>query len=340
MSVNGHRPPKVTPLRRSKKSSSLFSPYLILSHFVLALSSFQMGLFFGGHSCDDHNAVSEAACEDSSVKNESSSSSFTGTANSIFPSEGRKLVEAAAFVDRNDFVSTFDYGMPWDETKPGNKFVLMLYNNGKSIPTGHNKNASGSSIPILSASKAAENCNILKVVQLQPNQENHCVALVGQWESYHVQKLVRTDLKEDFTYAPRGYKPGGRKTWLPKAKVLTDQHGYGTALRKYLELLPRSLERLEPIVSKAGGKDKTVVVMVCNFGQSELLVNFVCAARSRGLDLSRIVLFATDKDIIGVAEALGIHVFDVDDAFGTDMPVDAARMYGDTRFAGKCQQGL
>jgi hypothetical protein len=75
--------------------------------------------------------------------------------------------------------------------------------------------------------------------------------------------------------------------------------------------------------------------MVCNFGQSELLFNFVCSARARGLDLSKILLFATDEDIIDLATNLGIAVFDVQDSFG-EMPKAAARAYGDKVFAGMC----
>ena len=88
------------------------------------------------------------------------------------------------------------------------------------------------------------------------------------------------------------------------------------------------------MAAKVADKDKTIVVMVCNFGQSELLFNFVCSAKSRGMDLSRILLFATDKDIIDLAESLGLAFFDVQDAFG-EMPTAAARKYGDKRFAGK-----
>jgi hypothetical protein len=49
--------------------------------------------------------------------------------------------------------------------------------------------------------------------------------------------------------------------------------------------------------------------MVTNFGQAQLLVNFVCSARARGLDISRLLLFATDRETSKLAESLGIPVF-------------------------------
>ena len=38
-------------------------------------------------------------------------------------------------------------------------------------------------------------------------------------------------------------------------------------------------------------KGKTVIVMTCNRGQSELLMDFACSARARGLDLQNVVVF-------------------------------------------------
>ena len=65
---------------------------------------------------------------------------------------------------------------------------------------------------------------------------------------------------------------------------------------------------LKPIAEKVA-KQNTVVTMVCNFGQSELLLNFVCAAKSRGLDISSILIFATDEETKELAEGIGLTVF-------------------------------
>jgi hypothetical protein len=114
-------------------------------------------------------------------------------------------------------------------------------------------------------------------------------------------------------------------------------------LTEYLVGLPDSLERLRPIAAKVanddnGGDDndgqatmktnnsqrRPIVVLVCNFGQSELLMNFVCSARARGLDLSQVLLFATDSDTAVLAKSLGLAVFEVGNAFG-DMPKGSAQ---------------
>jgi hypothetical protein len=79
-------------------------------------------------------------------------------------------------------------------------------------------------------------------------------------------------------------------------------------------------------------KSNAFVVMVCNKGQSVLLHNFVCNARAKGLDLSRVVMFATDEYTRKLCEELGIAAFYDEGIFGS-MPETAAMRYGDRSFA-------
>lgn len=55
--------------------------------------------------------------------------------------------------------------------------------------------------------------------------------------------------------------------------------------------------------------DNAVVVMTVNKGQSELLINFVCSARSRGFDLKNVILFPTDQFSKDIADGLGLATF-------------------------------
>ena len=43
--------------------------------------------------------------------------------------------------------------------------------------------------------------------------------------------------------------------------------------------------------------------------QSELLMNFVCSAKARGIDISAVLVFATDEETKELAEGLGLAVF-------------------------------
>jgi hypothetical protein len=79
----------------------------------------------------------------------------------------------------------------------------------------------------------------------------------------------------------------------------------------YFASLQDSLKELKPMVEKIASKTdgKTITVMVSNFGQSELLVNFVCAAKARNLDISSILVFSTDVATKELAEHLGLTAF-------------------------------
>jgi hypothetical protein len=70
---------------------------------------------------------------------------------------------------------------------------------------------------------------------------------------------------------------------------------------------------------------------VCNFGQSQLLLNFACAARARGLDVSSVLVFATDQETKDLAQSVGLTAFFDEKNFGS-MPQKAADKYGDATF--------
>jgi hypothetical protein len=74
-----------------------------------------------------------------------------------------------------------------------------------------------------------------------------------------------------------------------------------------------------------------VFFRVCNFGQSQLLLNFACAARARGLDVSNVLVFATDQETKDLAESVGLTAFFDKRNFGS-MPQKAAESYGDVVF--------
>jgi len=138
------------------------------------------------------------------------SSSF---ANSNLPS----FVGGTARVDRNEFISQFDLGVPWDATTEYNREVLILYIGNASMPAVETRTSQdddggvgvgvGVSSPssLLSVRDATSNCNELKLVllehantgqqeqgqQQQQQQQQQCLALINQWESHHLYKWIR-----------------------------------------------------------------------------------------------------------------------------------------------------
>ena len=82
-------------------------------------------------------------------------------------------------------------------------------------------------------------------------------------------------------------------------------------LGPYIQNIDQVLGSLSPLAHKcaAAGQLRTVIVMVCNMGQSMLLMNFACAAKARNLDLRQVLVFATDVGTKELAESLGLTAF-------------------------------
>ena len=227
------------------------------------------------------------------------------------------------YVGRDDFMQTLgnSLGVPLDITEARtNDRVMILYQSTSSYPDrssilesnstyfiiNENNNLSDPIIHphrkrdvVLSTTKATKNCNNLHVVLTDQARPHQCLAIVGQYESFHLQKLMRASTKPDpqhnskdrFSVDPsyplrpvnRGMKmDGGRSVSIP-----TEEHMKANwrSLAHYLQSVEGVLKELQPIAKEVSEHNNnnnnnsnnhsrnTVVVMVCNFGQSELLMN-------------------------------------------------------------------
>ena len=100
------------------------------------------------------------------------------------------IVYGMSRVNRDEFATKFDMlGVPLDPTTPGNKDVLILYNGQKALPTNpflQNQMVYGpGEIPIMgNIDEATQNCNNLHIVLTQPQRDNQCIAIMGQYESF------------------------------------------------------------------------------------------------------------------------------------------------------------
>ena len=212
-------------------------------------------------------------------------------------------------VNRDAFFQAFDVGVPKDKTEKGNEEVVILYNHENSLPDNGVSQT-------LSPEDATEHCHSMKIVFTEPKKKNECLAIVGQWESYHIYKYMRlppgmdrkvqTDAKYPLRYVSRLHGEKGLQQQIPTPVSVKK---YDETLVTYLSSLESVLEELKPIAQQAAKRDDTIIVMVCNYGQSELLMNFACSCRARGLDLSQVLVFATDLETKDLAEGLGLLTF-------------------------------
>jgi hypothetical protein len=347
-------------LLRKTAKFPISNPYKWLSHIAVSFAGLQIGFLLGGHHggaelhcpqcqciCETHSVGATVAApvqvqaqpvERQTKENSSASYSMPDTMNKVFVGMGR--------VNRDEFFQTYDLGVPVDPSQEGNEDILLLYSQ-KSLPKPRDalQDTKDTMIPLYDAKAATENCQVLKMVLTEPKKEKHCIAIMGQWESYHVHKWMRLEqnnatkifknpnaMKDsnDLRYVSRGHQSDGRYQPLPLPKQSKNHWG---VLREYLNSVEETLDRLRPVAKKVAGDGNAIVVLVCNLGHSELLLNFACASRQRGLDVSKVLVFATDEGTKELAESVGLAAFDVQDAFGK-MPTVAAKAYGDQAFTG------
>jgi hypothetical protein len=249
-----------------------------------------------------------------------------------FPQSLRNFAKDYGTIPREDLNRLLEIGVPLDEMKPGQdpEDALILYPTDTTLPN----------LPSyikMNATTATENCLSVKLIlQDAKRQKKQCLVILPQWESFHVHKFMRL---------PKGIgKPEGKKVPL---RYVSSSHAdkgqfngvpsmtshtlpFYASLVEYLQNLERVTKELTVHLKKLNSK--TIIVLVCNHGQSELLHNFVCNAHAKGLDLGQIFLFATDEKTYNLATSLGITAF-YDQSIFADMPEQAAGGYGDRIFA-------
>ena len=262
-----------------------------------------------------------------------------------FPKSLSSLVVGMGRVDRKEFFQKFDIGYGMDTPHEGNNEVLILYQSEKSLPHTYSTTSYGSGNGRVVAplqhdvGEATRGCDVMKVVMTDPRprtpknkkpaDHKKCIAIVGNWESSHVHKYARDKKSKTLRYKESYHRP--------EAPTKNETRASEQAMVSYLSVYEDALTKLRPIAESAarGGKDDDqagpIIVMVANYGQSQFFINFCCSARARGLDISRVLLFATDQETYELAHAMGINVF-YDSRIFESIPSGAAVDYHDLNY--------
>jgi hypothetical protein len=308
----------------------------IISHGLFGLCFFYAGLLVNMASPQSSACAELTQCpkclprdtRDSSAQKQSNSNNDS----SPFPATMNKFIHSFGTVPRNDMDALLEIGVPMDPIKKGsgNEEALILYPTEKALPGHH-------TLLQMNASTATQNCMSVKMIlqDVKP-KKRQCLVIMPQWESNHVHKFMRLthrerdreDSKNPLRYVSLSHSEKGTFNGVPDMKAHIQP--FHKTLTEYLHHLDQVTSDLKPQLQKLNSK--TIIVLVCNFGQSELLHNFVCNARAKGIDLSSIFLFATDQKTYDLAQSLGIPAMH-DEKIFADMPEKSAGSYGDRTFA-------
>ena len=190
-------------------------------------------------------------------------------------------------LSRRDFDSIIDAGVPQSTEQTGDPIIM------------HSFAAS-------SGKEALERCQSVNVLMVDSMlEEESCTVLLPQPNSLHAQRWHRNDSEGNFHLVSQGFHSIPNSFEPPS---LDQTRSSWSLLKRYLDSVDDVLADLRPILHRTA-KDSTVVVMVCNHGQVDLLVNFVCSARQRDIDLSNVIVFATDRETESIVSSLGIATY-------------------------------
>ncbi|KAL3811127.1 hypothetical protein ACHAXA_005938 [Cyclostephanos tholiformis] len=287
----------------------------------------------------------------------------------LFPDTVRGFAVGALRVSTDEMLGRYDFGVPVkklekkgrrsDSMMQGDPESIILYNTLASVPSsdelgrdaihGINGVVAKSSVP-----DAMERCDTLNVIFTALNNDTDCHLLIGDFESYHINRWLRMPV-----FDSRNKKNRKLDHALPLrhvGRITQNKNGvdifelpdvwssfkyrkkgflleHFDRMRTFLENVDDVLKDVKDILTRRNVvRDNTVVVLTVNSGQSELLINFICAAKSRGIDTGNVLVFPTDEVSFNLARGLGVAAYYDEKNFGK-MPMGAARAYGDIIFA-------
>ena len=267
----------------------------------------------------------------------------------LFSNSLSHFVQGLARVSKGDLMQTYALGVP-PNANTENLDALILYTKKLALPSDGNAARAArhedptKPLPLLSATAATENCDTMNVILID-NLDNtrQCFALVGeQYRSYHIQRWMRRpdvpmsfvgnegklDAHMPLKLTSRGWTVEGKQEFVVPSDFHVKRHQ--ERLLTYLREADDIRSRLRQTLEKMKGK--TVVVMTCNRGQSELLMNFACSSRARGFDLQNVIVFPTDMETKELAEGMGLATF-YEETLMASIPKEEALTYGDEIFA-------
>jgi hypothetical protein len=267
-----------------------------------------------------------------------------------------KLVAGITTLNYADFVSSFALGAPLhgisnpDDLSPpfGGSRVLLLQQTPSSIPSRTLNHTTGNDFRFIT-----QGCQQVKhiIVHLGKRNERNrgtCLALVGQTESYHMNKWIVDEEKainvahstptlvhaSNYLFLKQ-YR--GLSGFLSNVPCRSNTQTSNEVVSAFIAEVDDVMAKLQPISDRVAASGDaslrdTIVVMVSNAGHAELVMNFVCASRSNGIDLNKVLFFATDLDMHKIATSLGLASFFHERIFQF-IPERAAEIYGDSSYA-------
>jgi Nucleotide-diphospho-sugar transferase len=259
-----------------------------------------------------------------------------------FTTKVSNFMAGAARILTVDLLEQFDPGIP-HKTYAGNEEAFIFYGQKEAIPKRLRSN-----FDRLEAKDALSNCESVEIiVRSIPMGFNSCFALMGNADVHFVPTTYRWITKKSlqnekdasnnlFELAGRGMNAMTEYDFLPIDIEDDTLKSFRKQLIAYLSILddaviPLIRPVLEDKATEMENAGKTLIITVTNYGQSDLLHNFVCACQANHLDISNFVIFCTDEESLKKATSIGLTAIYHQDLFGA-LPENDSKKFGDATF--------
>jgi hypothetical protein len=342
---------------------------LVLSHLVVAGAAFHIGVATSASSCYSsilnesplplllhpdrtlaRGVTVTAHPSPSSISPVKASIAFNATSSlseifqkrSFSHSISKDFIHGMVWTPRNEFRQLYDVGYPLEpvmnaKQRRGN--VMILYASKEARPNSYNTEEYLLST-MNDTNMATENCEEIQLLVTDHLPGKKCIALMQHWgPSANVHRFARNHKSHKMEYVSHFSEHHDAFHWNRKHPRRLTKEAWRN-LAKYIQNYDSAMEELKPIADKVastipGANNKVIIVMVTNIARIEMLFNVVCAARKIDMDLSRVLVFALDKETYEFAtNILGLNAYRNDKIFGS-LPSGSEEkgIFGDMTFA-------
>ena len=196
-----------------------------------------------------------------------------------------------AHTTRASFADHFDLGVPFDRTDGGqDRDLLMIYSKSTAMPNRMQKAGGNDKIEFIeTAEELTENCDHMHVVyHHRGGGKNLCLAVVPQYESYHIQKWMRIpekgpgDHNHPLRLVGRGMQWKGEDDFDPPKYERQSKFTW-PKLRVYLETLEGIVFELKKIVNRIKLRNAVVVMVSTTIDLLRIFVTTDTDARHSGV---------------------------------------------------------
>ena len=223
------------------------------------------------------------------------------------------LLTGVARVPKDELMKRFSFGVPLLD-RPTGQDALLLFQTSEACPENRCVGSDAESPPLIgNATDALANCDTLNVqFTHNPTPNTLCSVYMPQdgLPTYHISRWMRLpaegplDRSANLRHVAAMTNPRGvNRHNVPRMQLIRK---HWQSLLIFLNHLDEVLDDLSKIIddrlgnlkdaSTTPSRHQPIIVMAVNKGQSQLLANFLCAARSKNLDVSRILVFVTDAE--------------------------------------------